>query len=128
MDFPEKVALIEDEVFTQRIVEASLTRMRSCVLHKYANSAEALAGLAESRPDLMLVDLNLGDESGLDLLTALHAQQENWSAPAILVTAAEDMDWTKYKHLSIIGLLQKPFHPPELPDLIEGIWRAYHAK
>jgi DNA-binding NarL/FixJ family response regulator len=39
-----------------------------------ATAAEALGLLGETEPDLAIVDLSLGDESGLDLVKTLHAQ------------------------------------------------------
>jgi DNA-binding NarL/FixJ family response regulator len=39
-----------------------------------ATGAEAMAALDETFPDLVIVDLSLGDESGLDLVKSLHGQ------------------------------------------------------
>jgi DNA-binding NarL/FixJ family response regulator len=41
-----------------------------------ANSAEAIARVAELRPDLVLVDVRLGDESGVDLARRLAGRDE----------------------------------------------------
>jgi DNA-binding NarL/FixJ family response regulator len=40
-----------------------------------ANPAEALEVLEQQVPDLVIVDLSLGDDSGLDLLKTLHSQR-----------------------------------------------------
>jgi DNA-binding NarL/FixJ family response regulator len=40
-----------------------------------ATPAEALAVLEEGEPDLVIVDLSLGDESGLDLVKKLHSER-----------------------------------------------------
>jgi len=40
-----------------------------------ANPTEALEVLAEKVPDLVIVDLSLGDDSGLDLLKTLHSER-----------------------------------------------------
>lgn len=40
-----------------------------------ATAADALAGIAATRPDVIIVDLSLGDDSGLDVVRALTAEQ-----------------------------------------------------
>jgi DNA-binding NarL/FixJ family response regulator len=43
------------------------------VVAEAKNSAEALKALREEKPQLAIVDLNLGDESGLNLITSMMA-------------------------------------------------------
>ena len=39
-----------------------------------ATAASAIAGILETRPDIVLLDLSLAEGSGFDVLRALHAQ------------------------------------------------------
>jgi CheY-like chemotaxis protein len=55
------------------------------------SSAEGLQQVENLRPDVTLVDVNLGEESGFDLVEKLHRNGFGPSAPAILIsTHAED--------------------------------------
>jgi len=63
------VALVEDDGATRERLMASVRAQSSLELvGEYKNGAEALAGLASSAPDVLLVDLGLPDMSGLDLI------------------------------------------------------------
>ena len=54
-----------------------------------SNSAEALRGAAELRPDVTLVDIDLGGESGLDLARELRLQTGHWTTVILISTRAE---------------------------------------
>jgi DNA-binding NarL/FixJ family response regulator len=51
-----------------------------------ATSAEALREAAELRPEIILVDIALGDESGFDLARRL-ARHEGGAGPAVILTS-----------------------------------------
>ncbi len=51
---------------------------------------EALAALADSQPDVCLIDYRLGEHNGLDLLR--EALQRGYTAPIIVLTGQEDRD------------------------------------
>jgi DNA-binding NarL/FixJ family response regulator len=54
-----------------------------------SNSAEALRGAAELRPDVTLVDIDLGGESGLDLVRELRLQAGHRTTVILISTRAE---------------------------------------
>jgi DNA-binding NarL/FixJ family response regulator len=58
-------------------------------------SAEAVALVAELRPDVVLVDLALGDESGLDVARLLAAECGNAAPAVILISARSPADVTE---------------------------------
>src|SRR5690349_9296372 len=66
----EKILIIDDEAFIRENVERILGDDGYAVLGA-ANSKEALHLVGEEELDLVLLDLNLGTESGLDLLKSL---------------------------------------------------------
>jgi DNA-binding NarL/FixJ family response regulator len=57
-----------------------------------STSAEALRLFEEMRPDVTLVDINLGEESGFELVEKLHRIKWSTPSPVILISthAAED--------------------------------------
>jgi len=52
-----------------------------------ANATEAMQGIAESHPDLVIVDISLGGGSGIDLIKSIKAQYEDLP---ILVVSMHD--------------------------------------
>lgn len=74
------------------------------------NSAEALLCLEQLRPDVTLVDVDLGDESGFELAEAIH--QRLWPAgeePAvILISSHSEQDFADMVDASpAVGFLPK---------------------
>lgn len=70
MSEPIRVFLVDDHKSVlwglEQLVASAAPRMR--MVGKATNCAEALAGIDAERPDVVLLDLDLGSESGFDLL------------------------------------------------------------
>jgi DNA-binding NarL/FixJ family response regulator len=58
-----------------------------------SNISEALAKAIELQPDISLVDIDLGDESGLDLAYQLDTTPTTASSHVILISAYSEMDY-----------------------------------
>lgn len=67
-----KILLIDDDVVFRQTLARTLTR-RGCVCVEAADSAQALQQLQAHLPDACVLDLRMGDESGLQLLPQLLA-------------------------------------------------------
>ncbi|WP_434614195.1 diguanylate cyclase [Tabrizicola sp. M-4] len=84
--------LIVDDVATNRIV---LKARLAAVFHESVlatTGAEALDCLRLDRPDLVLLDLELPDMHGLDVLRRLRAEPGGRRLPVIVLTACTDPD------------------------------------
>lgn len=57
-----------------------------------ANGAEALRRYEELRPDVTLVDVNLGEESGFTVAEQLHQAGSATSLPVILISTQDEQD------------------------------------
>jgi DNA-binding NarL/FixJ family response regulator len=58
-----------------------------------SNSAEALQQAHTLRPDVILVDIGLGDENGFDLARLLAGDGQGNSAEVILISARAETDY-----------------------------------
>lgn len=123
MDFPDHVGLVEDDPFTLRIMQASFLKQRKCRVSTWKNVAEAMAGIPADPPGLLLVDANLGEEKGTDLLSMMQDFPDLPPIEIIFVTGESALDWTEFRQFGVIGLLCKPFNPVSLPDLVDKIRR-----
>ena len=86
-----------------------------------ADGAEALDAFRSSRPDLVLLDLQLPDMSGEQVLAALRASAATRDIPVIVITA--DID--PAVHYRILasgarGFLVKPYDITELLRAVDG--------
>jgi DNA-binding NarL/FixJ family response regulator len=71
----KKVFLVEDSApLLQRMRELIGGVPDAQVVGEATTAASAIAGILEARPDIVLVDLNLAEGSGFDVLRALHAR------------------------------------------------------
>lgn len=78
---------------------------------------EAMQQIEGQAPDLILLDYQLGPESGLDLLPQL---RQKTTAPVVFLTAASGED-EKFLAAGAAGVLAKPFDPMSLGSTI-GPW------
>jgi len=85
---PPHILLVEDSETHAELIREALRAWRGDVQIRCAGSlAEARALLAEASPDLALLDLNLPDGRGTELLPA---EREQAGFPAVLLTACGD--------------------------------------
>jgi CheY-like chemotaxis protein len=84
-----------------------------------STSAEALRRVAELRPDVTLVDIDLGGESGLELARRLHRAGP---APVILISTHAEQDYAELIAASpAIGFLPKTaLSADAIRDLLAG--------
>jgi len=74
-----------------------------------SNSAAALSQARALRPDVILADIGLGDESGFDLARLLARDGEFGNAEVILISARAESDYAELIAESpAAGFLAKP--------------------
>ena len=59
------------------------------------SSAEGLRCVEELRPDVTLVDIDLGEESGFDVVELLHRNGSGAAVPAILISTHSEEDFAE---------------------------------
>jgi DNA-binding NarL/FixJ family response regulator len=78
------------------------------VVGQASSSAEALRRAEELRPDVTLLDIDLGGESGLELARRLQDQAGPAAAPVILISTHAEQDYAELIAASpAIGFLPK---------------------
>jgi two-component system nitrate/nitrite response regulator NarL len=94
------------------------------VIGEASNCEEALNSIARERPDIVLLDLDLNTESGLDLLPLISSDGNN---PRVLIlTGVRDLDLLRdCVRLGARGLVQKDM---AAEVLIKAIRRVYEGE
>jgi len=83
------VLIVDDDQMNRELMETVLKRAGYQVAH--ANSGvQALRVVATQPPDLILLDVRLGEMSGYDVCAQLKSEPETRSIPIIILTAADN--------------------------------------
>ncbi|MEP9356024.1 sigma-54 dependent transcriptional regulator [Xanthobacter sp. KR7-65] len=108
----QKVLLVEDTVPIARLYLMYLANMPYDVRHVELGAA-ALAALETERPDVILLDLQLPDMNGLDVLREVHAKD---SSIAVIVVTANGSIGTAVEAMraGAFDFLVKPFNAERL--------------
>ena len=89
-----------------------------------ANSKELKDALKEELPDLILLDIMLPDEDGIEILKKLRASGETKKIPVILVTAkSTELDKVKGLDIGADDYITKPFGVMELISRVRALIR-----
>jgi CheY-like chemotaxis protein len=100
--------IIDDSPRFLDAARALLERQGVTVVGVASNSAEALRRVEELRPDVTLLDIDLGGESGLELARRLHGQAGPAPAPVILISTHAEQDYAELIEASpAVGFLPK---------------------
>ncbi len=108
-----KIAVVEDNPDNRLLVEALLEDEYE--ISEYETGAEAVAGLPENVPDLVLLDISLPGMDGTEVLEWIRAQDEFIDLPVIALTAhAMSGDREKYLEMGFNDYLTKPIIDEDL--------------
>ena len=89
---PPRCLLVDDSQAFQQAARVLLEREGLTVVGAASTIAGALRQARALRPDLILVDIGLGDESGFDLARLL-AKDPQAAADVILISTAAETDY-----------------------------------
>jgi DNA-binding NarL/FixJ family response regulator len=87
--------IVDDSDAFLKAASLLLQREGVTVVGVASNSAEALRQARALRPDVILVDIGLGNESGFDLARLLAQDEQGGSATVILISARAEIDYTE---------------------------------
>lgn len=128
-DPPILIAVVEDNPADVVLVREAL---RSQKLHfdikRFEDGEEAIAALCppggepEIRPDLVLIDLNLSQSSGLEVLRALRQSLVNCEVPAAILTSSESP--RDQKQALALGANCYILKPTRLEEFLETVGTA----
>jgi two-component system, NtrC family, response regulator HydG len=120
------VLVVDDEVLVRRLCERQLSRagLRTLVADSHATGTEMIREHA-LEIDVVLTDLRLGEESGMDILATARAEAPE--AVVIVMTAAATVPIAvAAMRAGAYDFLVKPFEPPE--TLVRAVERALERK
>ena len=103
----KKIAVVEDNPDNRLLVQAILEDLYE--ISEYETGAEAIAGLGDDGPDLILLDISLPEMDGTEVLAWIREQDDLRETPVIALTAhAMAGDREKYISLGFNDYVTKP--------------------
>lgn len=114
------ILLVEDDPANRKLVRVVLSDKERYRILEAVSAAEAMAQLGKEKPDLLLLDIRLGDGSGLDVIKAVRADHGFDDLPAVAITAqAMKNDEKRFLAVGFDGYLSKPIDTRHLPEIVE---------
>jgi DNA-binding response OmpR family regulator len=113
------ILIADDEPYVVELVRITLEDDRVRVVEA-SDGAGALALAAELDPELIFLDVNLPDMSGLEVCRRLRKQERTACARIVMLTAAAQQDdVARGLAAGATHYLTKPFSPVRLLSLVE---------
>jgi len=113
-----KIGILDDEAIICETITKYLVELGYDVLDYAMNFEEGLALIQNEKPDIMLLDINIGGiKSGIDLAQYI---RENYQIPLIFISSYSDSTTlSSAKQVKPNGYLVKPFSKEDLFTSIE---------
>ena len=116
-----RVLIVEDDDQLRQIITRNLAA-RGHEVRQAADASSALAVLAEELPDLLILDVNLPDRTGWDVLREAHLPAE----VRVLMLTAVPVSPRRLAEFRPVAYLPKPFPLEALLRLAETSARTMH--
>jgi DNA-binding response OmpR family regulator len=119
-DVYRRVLVVEDEPTLRNVIARNLSA-RGLDVGEAGTAAQAIESVCTTRPDLLLLDINLPDKSGWDVLRELRVRGNE--VPTIVVSAVR-VSQSRLDEFHPLAYLPKPFPIEALLRLVLGVPHA----
>jgi two-component system cell cycle response regulator DivK len=116
----KRILVVEDQDDSRAILVTILRRLCGYETIEAANGTEAVKKAASEEPDLILMDLDLPDISGIDAARAIKGNPKTAHIPIIAQTAWSSRQWkSKVLKIGMADYLEKPVSIELMRAIIE---------
>ena len=114
-----RVLIVDDSSAMRAFVRAALEEDGTAEVVESTSGFEALRILPRENFDIVIVDVNMPDINGLELVSFLRKTPQHRTTPVIIIsTEASSRDQERGIALGANAFLSKPFEPEELRALV----------
>ncbi|MGN0353084.1 MAG: response regulator transcription factor [Roseburia sp.] len=117
------IFIVEDDINIREIERYAL-KNSNYEVEEFESGKELFARLEEKQPALILLDIMLPEEDGLEILEKLRAKEKTKNVPIMMVTAkSTELDKVKGLDLGADDYITKPFGVMELVSRVKALLR-----
>jgi len=115
----DTVLIVDDSPTMRRMVKASLGPLPGVAFMEAASGLQAIEALAVNRVQAVVLDLNMPDMHGLDVLRFLRSHDLYKDVPALVLTTRSDaMSREAALQAGASAYMTKPFSPAALSSAV----------
>jgi response regulator RpfG family c-di-GMP phosphodiesterase len=115
-----RILLVDDDPALRELLRTTF-EVADVDVTEAAGAAEARAAIVDRRPSVIVLDVHMPVESGLDLCRELKANPATRDIPVILLTGSEGGTGAASRRAGADAFLRKPFSPLELLSVAERL-------
>jgi two-component system nitrate/nitrite response regulator NarP len=115
-----RILLADDHPMIRTAIEVLLRDTQFELAATAKNGAEALSEVSQLKPDILLVDLEMPEVGGMDVIRKLKADRMT-SKLVILTAAIDDSSLMEARSLRVNGMVLKNSDPAYLLDCLEAV-------
>ena len=121
----KQVLVVDDSATIRRMVMSSLRALDHVAFQEAGNGLEAIEKLATDHIDLVILDLNMPDMHGLEVVAFMRKHATFGQVPIIVLTTRGDDDSRAAAVAAgATHYLTKPFDPAALADIARRLLHA----
>ncbi|MEK7705948.1 MAG: response regulator [Myxococcota bacterium] len=111
----KKIMVVEDSPAMRGLIASILGQIEDIEVIEAENGYDALRRLPREAVDLIIMDINMPDINGLELLSFVRKSPSLAQTPVIIVTTeASEQDRKRAQALGANSYVTKPFKPEQL--------------
>jgi two-component system, chemotaxis family, chemotaxis protein CheY len=116
------ILVVDDSPTMRRMVVTSLGSLSGIKSSQAGSGLEAIERLAIEPVDLMVLDLNMPDMHGMEVIDFVRSHEAYREIPiVVLTTKSEETSRTKALAAGATRYLTKPFDPRHLADVVGSL-------
>ncbi|MEM9088996.1 MAG: response regulator [Cyanobacteria bacterium P01_F01_bin.53] len=113
----KRVLVVDDDDGVREIIQLSLETVAGWDVLMASTGREGFVIAAAEKPDLILLDVMMPEEDGIEIYKQLQAEPSTQAIPTILLTAkAQISERQEFMELGIVGIITKPFQARALVE------------
>jgi two-component system chemotaxis response regulator CheY len=117
-----RILVVDDSATIRKMVKASLQGLGATDFAEAASGLEAIEQLAITRVSLLVLDLNMPDMHGIDVLRFVRGQPTLRQLPVVVLTTRGDESSRRAaQQAGATAYLTKPFVPHALAETVRGL-------
>ncbi len=117
-----RLLIVDDSKVMRDMVAACLRPIGEITFEFAASGLEAIERLALAGYDLVVLDLNMPDVGGIEVIEFIRSQDKLRSLPILVVTTrGDDASRARVIEAGASGFLAKPFAPEQILSEVRGL-------